>query len=279
MRRQGQYSDSGANAYGAARMQHMSSQRMEQNSGHFQGQLEAFTPEREPQFPPTKTERQWTWERDGSKVPNPMASQMFNEGQGVDASGSFFQGLRADSKLALEKQNNSDPRSRPHEEDVDVGHEGKPLSNSLEGLEQKFIDDVKKLAKEQNDAEDAENARHREKLNAINAQYVEQLAALRARHASRRDEFLRKESHARQQQYQQAMMEHYPDSMGPGDPLGYSGTPAAAAVGETYRPYNSDHYDSHKERARFLGGPRDHGFEPRGPYPGGRVYDTGSRYY
>ncbi|KAJ0084366.1 hypothetical protein Patl1_30243 [Pistacia atlantica] len=230
MRRQGQYADPGANAYGAARMQHMSGQRMEQKSGHFQGQLEAFTPEREQQFPPTKTERQWRWERDGSKVPNPMACQ------GVDASGSYFQGQRPDPKLALEKQNNSEPRSRPHEEDMDVGYEGKPLSNSFEGLEQKFIDDIKKLAKEQNDAEDAENARHREKLNAINAQHAEQLAALRARHASRRDEFLQKESHARQQQYQQAMMDHYPNSgMGPGDPHGYSSTPAAAAVGETYR--------------------------------------------
>lgn len=119
-----------------------------------------------------------------------------------------------------------------------------------------------------------------QKIKAINAQYEGQLAALRARHASRRDEFLRKESHARQQQYQQAIMDHFPNSgMGPGDPHGYGGTPAAAAVGEAYRSYNSDHYDTYRERARFLGDPRDQGFEPRGPYPGGRVYDTGSRYY
>ncbi|KAJ0020719.1 hypothetical protein Pint_31680 [Pistacia integerrima] len=271
MRRQGQYADPGASAYGAARMQHMSGQRMEQKSGHFQGQLEAFTPEREQQFPPTKTERQWRWERDGSKkyaLKFELIIHVYcDAGQGVDASGSYFQGQRPDPKLALEKQNNSEPRSRPHEEDMDVGYEGKPLSNSFEGLEQKFIDDIMKLAKEQNDAEDAENARHRE-------------LPLEPDNASRRDEFLQKESHAGQQQYQQAMMDHYPNSgMGPGDPHGYSSTPAAAAVGETYRAYNSDHYDSYKERARFLGGPRDHGFEPRGPYPGGRVYDTGSRYY
>lgn len=86
----------------------------------------------------------------------------YDAGQGVDASGSYFQCQRPDPKLALEKQNNSDPRSRPHEEDMDVGYEGKPLSNNFEGLEQKFIDDIMKLAKEQNDAEDAENARHRE---------------------------------------------------------------------------------------------------------------------
>lgn len=75
------------------------------------------------------------------------------------------------------------------------------------------------------------------------------------------------------------MMDHYPNSgMGPNDPHGYGGVDAAAA--EPNRAYNGDHYDSYRERARFLGGNRDHhGFEPRGPYPGGRVYDTGSRYY
>ncbi|TXG73507.1 hypothetical protein EZV62_002086 [Acer yangbiense] len=394
MRRQGQYADPGANSYGAGRMQHMSSQRMEQKSGHFQGQLEAFTPEREHPYATTKTDRQWRWERDGSKVPNPESSQMFNEGMGgVDASRSYFQGQRPDPKLASEKQNNNDPRSRPHKEDMDVGYEDKPLSNTFEDLEQKFLDDIMKLLKEQNDAEDAENARHREcsliewwvnfqsilafinleivaanemkkktgsgkkkvvlkeifknvgvdifgfqetkrskidervvtsiwgvsvfselegviskyqtkglgkigfgrnpildttpmiwKVNAINARYEEQLVALRARHGSHRDEFLRKESQARQQHYQKAMMDHYPNSGAgpgdcPGDPHGYSGPAAAPAVGEGYRAYNSDHYDSYRERARFLGGPRDHGFEPRGQYPGGRVYDTGSRYY
>ncbi|KAK3205565.1 hypothetical protein Dsin_019611 [Dipteronia sinensis] len=284
MRRQGQYAEPGANSYGAGRMQHMSSQRMEQKSGHFQGQLEAFTPEREHPYATPKTDRQWRWERDGSKVPNPESSQMFNEGQGDDASRSYFQGQRPDPKLASEKQNNNDPRSRPHKEDMDVGYEDKPLSNTFEDLEQKFLDDIMKLLKEQNDAEDAENARHREKINAINARYEEQLVALRARHASHRDEILRKESQARQQHYQNALMDHYPNSGAgpgdrPGDPHGYSGHASAPAVGEGYRAYNSDHYDSYRERARFLGGPRDHGFEPRGQYPGGRVYDTGSRYY
>ncbi|KAH9659462.1 hypothetical protein KPL70_023854 [Citrus sinensis] len=162
MRRQGQYADPGANTYGAGRMQHMPGQRMEQNSGPFQGQLEAFTPEREQPYVTSKSERQWRWERDGSKVSNSMTPQMFNEGQGVDSSRSYFQGQRPDAKLALEKQNNSDLRSRPHEEDMDVGYENKPLSQTFEGLEQKFLDDIMKLAKEQSDAEDAENARHKE---------------------------------------------------------------------------------------------------------------------
>lgn len=119
-----------------------------------------------------------------------------------------------------------------------------------------------------------------QKIGAINAQYEEQLVALRARHASRRDELLRRESNARQHQYQQSVMDRYPNSsMGPSELRGYSGVPASAAGGEGHRAYNTDQYESYRERARFLGGSRDHGFEPRGPYPGGRVYDTGSRYY
>lgn len=72
-------------------------------------------------------------------------------------------------------------------------------------------------------------------------------------------------------------MEHFSNSsMGPSDPHGYN------RVEEQRRPYNNaDHFESYRERARFLGsgGARDHGFDPRGQYPGGRVYDTGSRYY
>ncbi|XP_022730651.1 uncharacterized protein LOC111285447 [Durio zibethinus] len=285
MRRQGQYTDSGGNTYVSAQMQHMPSQRMEHNSGPFQGQLEAFTPERDQPYETPKSDGQWRWERDGSKVSNPMAAKMFNEGQGTDGSRTYFQGQRPDPNLSLEKQN-VDLRSQPCEENMEVGYEQNLLSQTLEGLEKKFVDDIMKLAKEQNDAEDAENIRHREKINAINAQYQEQLAALRARHANRRDEFLQQESLVRQQQYQQATMDHYPhssmapaDTMLTGNPRSYSGVAGSAAVGDGHRGYNSNNFDSYRERARFLGGDRDQGFEPRGSYPGGRVYDTGSRYY
>jgi len=74
-------------------------------------------------------------------------------GQGVDASKSYFQG---------QSRNNNDSRSQAHEEDMDVGYEGNHLSQTFEGLEQNFRDDIMKLTKEQNDAEDAEYARHRE---------------------------------------------------------------------------------------------------------------------
>lgn len=109
----------------------------------------------------------------------------------------------------------------------------------------------------------------------------EKLAELRAEHASHRDEFLQRESHARQQQYQQNIRDPHPSSgMAPSrNPHGYSPVNASAVVGDVRRGCSADRFDPYRERARFLGSTRDHGFEPRGPYPGGRVYDTGSRYY
>ncbi|KAK7272267.1 hypothetical protein RJT34_28757 [Clitoria ternatea] len=284
MRRQGQYGDPSGNTYaGAAQMHHVSGQRMETNSGSFEGRLEAFTPEREnAPYSNSKHEGSWRWEMDASNMPNSMTSRLFNEGQGGDASRSYFQGQRPDSKSALQNQSSNDGRSQPHEENMDVGYEGNNLSQTFEGLEQKFLDEIIKLAKEQNDAEDSENARHREKIKAINVQYEEKLAELRARHANHRDEFLQRESHARQHQYQQIIMDPHPSSgMVPShNSHDYNSVNAsAAAIGEARRDYSGDHFDPYRERARFLGGARDHRFEPRGPYPGGRVYDTGSRYY
>ncbi|KAL0436236.1 UNVERIFIED_CONTAM: hypothetical protein Sradi_0331500 [Sesamum radiatum] len=234
----------------------------------------------------------------------------------------------------MERQSHGDPRSQPQEEDMDIGYEDNRVLHTFEGLEQRFFDDIMKLSKEQIDAEDAENARHRERkgsgpfiteqkcqlnvvwyigvsgifacsvcfhnflfivlekeggvsllmclvdvlvdvqrINAINAQYQEQLVALRARHAGRREEFLWRESQARQQQYRQIVMEQYP----PSDPRGFNAE--AASAQEPNRAYNSDSYDSYRERGRFPGNARDHGYEPKIPYTRGRAYDTGSRYY
>ncbi|KAE8664590.1 putative phosphatidylglycerol/phosphatidylinositol transfer protein [Hibiscus syriacus] len=271
MRRQGQYADSGGNAYASAQMQHAPAQRMEVKPGQFQGQLEAFTPERDQPYQTPKSDGQWS-------LVEPVAGQVmlpWSVGQGTDGSRMYFQGQRPDPNLSLEKQN-ADIRSRPHDENMEVGYEQNVLPPTLEGLEKKFHDDMMKLAKEQSEAEDAENTRHREKINAINTQYQEQLTALRARHANRRDELLRKESLARQQQYQQAMMDYYPHTGN--NPHGYGSIAGPAAVGDAYRGYNTDNFDSYGERSRFHGGARDQGFEPRGSYQGGRAYDTGSRY-
>ncbi|KAL1825699.1 hypothetical protein DCAR_0313876 [Daucus carota subsp. sativus] len=278
MRRSGQYGDPGGKAYVPAQMQHMSGQRVEQKSNNYQGRQESMTSDKEHPYGAPRGDGHWRWERDGS-------SHMFNEGQGGDRPRSYYQGQRSDPRMVLERQGNNDPRSHPGdprmgsdrqgnndarshpgEEDMEIGYEDKPMLQTFEGLEQRFLDDIMKLAKEQTDAEDAENARHRESINSINCQYQEQLDALRARHAARRDEILKRETEARQQQYQTVVLDNYPNSgMVHSDPHGY---PAA-------EPHQ---YDPYVERARFPVGYRDHGLDQRGQYHGPRVPEAGSRY-
>ncbi|XP_043697930.1 uncharacterized protein LOC122648774 [Telopea speciosissima] len=280
MRRLGQYADSGVNAYVSAQMQHMSAQRMQHNSAmnHFPGRPDVLPSEEEQRYMSSKTEGQWQWDRDDPKASNSMSSHVYSEGQGGDPSRSYYQGQRPDSKLGVEKQTDNDPRSQNHEQDMEIGYEDNTSAQTFEGLEQKFLDEIMKLTKEQNDAEDAENARHREKISEINAQYQEKLTALRARHSTRRDEFLRREALARQRQYQQAEINPYTNSMSQNDPQNY-GFPATADAGEAHRAYASGQFDSYRERAQFLGASRSHGLESKGPYSGGRVYNIGSRYY
>ncbi|CAI9105803.1 OLC1v1004817C1 [Oldenlandia corymbosa var. corymbosa] len=162
-------------------------------------------------------------------------------------------------RMGQERQGSHDSRSQPRGEEMGIRYEENYMPQSFEGLEQKFLDDIMKLSKEQNDAEDAENARHRERINIINVQYQEQLVALRARHANRREELLRQESHSRQQQYQQDHHRHHHSSSGPNDPRGYSAAPGR----EPHRPYSAD---SHNERTRLPGSGRNNEYEPRALY-------------
>lgn len=113
-------------------------------------------------------------------------------------------------------------------------------------------------------------------INSISCQYQEQLVALRARYASRREEVLKRETEARQQQYQKVVLDNYPNTgMGHSDPRTY---PASLPAAEPHRGYNLEQYDSYRERARFPVGYRDQRLEPRGQYHGPRVPETGSRY-
>ena len=50
-----------------------------------------------------------------------------------------------------------------HVAEVDVGYtEQQPITSTIETLEHKFVQETMQLTKELNDAEDKENARHRE---------------------------------------------------------------------------------------------------------------------
>ncbi|KAI3984998.1 hypothetical protein MKX01_004766 [Papaver californicum] len=297
MRRPGQFSEPGLNVYVTSQMQHMSAKRMQQGSGtnHFSGRPDALPGDEEHHYVPSKAEGPWQ-------------SHAF-EGQHGDAPRALYQGQnRLDSQSGLEKTVINDQRVQIQEQDMEIGYD----ESSFEVFEIKFHGDIIKLTKEQDEAEDAENARHKEKIVEINARYHEKLTALRSQHASRREDFLHRESQGRQSHYKQLILDHFPNQTGPNDPRGYSGSatavPAAeaaigegrrayaaaeAAVGEGRRAYAAagegrrayaaaSQFDSYRERAQYLQEARNHGgFEPtaKNSYPGGRAYNNNSRLY
>ncbi|XP_061986620.1 uncharacterized protein LOC133705437 [Populus nigra] len=238
--------------------------------------------EQHPGYRSSKAEGQWQWDRDSQNVHNQLPTHGFSEGQVGSGARSYYHGQPPDPKMGLESQSNKEAGgTQPHDQDMELGFEDKPLPMSFEGLERKFFDEVTKLAKEQGDAEVAENARHREKIIEINTRYQEKLSALRAQQANRREEFLRKESQARLSQYQQASMSHNPNT-GLQDARGYSGAAATGPIsaGETHRAYASSQFESYRGRPQYGGGGRAQGNEGRIPYPEGRVYNNaGARHY
>ncbi|KAL1214935.1 hypothetical protein V5N11_033028 [Cardamine amara subsp. amara] len=107
MRRQGNFAESPASAYGAGHIHNSHSD--------FQGQLEAFTPERDQPYSDSQPEGQWRWERDGPNMSRPMATPIYNEGQG------------------------SDSRAQPqHQENPKTGYDNNRGMQTFEGLEHKF---------------------------------------------------------------------------------------------------------------------------------------------
>lgn len=72
-----------------------------------------------------------------------------------------------DPKLDSKKQEHKEARVQVHEEDMEIGYEDNPSPLSFEGLEHKFLDEITKLVKEQSDAEDVENTRHREVCKSV----------------------------------------------------------------------------------------------------------------
>ncbi|CAK7325162.1 unnamed protein product [Dovyalis caffra] len=283
------YGDGNMNPYGGG-----SGQRTRGNSGAMSnsyggggggGRQDGYSSveaEQHPGYKSSKAEGQWQWDRESQNVRNQLPPHGFGEGQGGNGTRSYYHGQPPDPKVGLENQSNKEAsRTQPHEQDMELGFEDSTLPMSFEGLERKFFDEVMKLAKEQSDLEDAENARHREKISEINTRYQEKLSAVRVQQANRREEFLRKESQARLSQYQQASMSHYPNT-GLQDTRGYSGAAAAGAgiSGETHRGYASSQFESYRERTQYSGGGRAQGNEGRVPYPEGRVYNnSGARYY
>ncbi|XP_042376772.1 uncharacterized protein LOC121970251 [Zingiber officinale] len=281
MRRQAQYTDSGINPMITAQMQQrLSEQRLLHNSGarNYPGGSSSFQPGEERQHMYSKAEGQWQWDRDGIKSGlNQLPSQMYKEGQVTDISHTLFEEQVSDSKLGMEMLASKDPRAQARQDELETRFDSN-FPQTFEGLEQKFFNDIISLSKEQQQAEDRENARHRERLDEISAKYQEKLLAVRVRQATHREEFLQKESQVRHQQYQQANVNSYQSNTyqsnaGAREARGF-GSPANAisAFGDAHG-YVSGHYDSFGERAEFSGG-RGRGYGGRGHYPGGRAYNS-----
>ncbi|XP_021901341.1 uncharacterized protein LOC110817208 isoform X3 [Carica papaya] len=83
-------------------------------------------------------------------------------GQGGGGTRSYYQGESIESS---ENQVKKENKTQPQEQDMEIGYEDNPLLQTFEGLDKKFLNEIMKLVKEQTDAEDAENVRHRESFS------------------------------------------------------------------------------------------------------------------
>ncbi|MED6205908.1 hypothetical protein PIB30_022036 [Stylosanthes scabra] len=177
--------------------------------------------------------------------------------------------------------------NQSHEQDMEIGYEeGTPPPTTYEGLEQRFIDEITKLARERSDAEDAEFARHNERILEINKEYHEKLSALRDLQATRREEFLRKELQARLNQYQESKRSYSPHMKVPvpvvvPDAHGFTTTsPSTFTAEANSRFYGATEYNKRDgERTVSLSSGRSQGSEGRVPLPPGRVYNNSTAYY
>lgn len=272
------YANSHANPYVASQMQHMPSQIVP-NAGmnNFAGHPNSFPTEEMHLYKSSKGEGHWQWDGDVRNVSNQTSSLPFNKGEGGNRARSYYQDQMPEHKRGSGNQANREPRSLPHEQDMKIGYDDCPSTLTFECLEQKFHDEIMNLAKEHSDAEDAENARHREKIIEINTRYQEEVTALRAKQVTQREELFRKESQTRFNQYLQAGRPHYRNTGVP-NAHGYAEIPVAVPA-EAHQDFATSQLESYRELPQVLGSGRTQGSEVRVPYPSGRVYDNAARYY
>ena len=147
IRRPGQYADTSMNAQ-MHRMQHPS------GTNHFSGRAESLN--REEEYLASKTEGQWEWERDGQMGTSLPSSHGYRE------MADLYRGQRSESKVNSDKKGNIEREPRAREQEIEHGYEDGSFFQTWESLERKFFDDIMKLTKEHDSAEDAENSRHRE---------------------------------------------------------------------------------------------------------------------
>ncbi|KAL1342274.1 hypothetical protein HN51_028843 [Arachis hypogaea] len=204
----------------------------------------------------------------------------YGEVQGDIEVRSYIQDETVDAKFSQLNQA-AQQLDQSHEQDMEIGYEeGTPPPPTYEGLEQRFIDEITKLARERSDAEDAEFARHTERILEINKEYHEKLSALRNLQATRREEFLRKELQARLNQYQESKRNYSPHMKVPvPDDHGFT-SPSTFTAEANSMFHGAIKYNKHdRERTMSLSSGRSQGSEARVPLPPGRVYNNSTPYH
>lgn len=207
----------------------------------------------------------------------------YNEAQGNNGIQRYIPDESIDTKVNWQNQANQE-MDEAREEDMEIGYDESPPTPTYEGLEQRFIDEIMKLVKDRSDKEDAEFARHNERIVEINTDFQEKLSSLRALQETRREEFLRKEAQARLNQDQHGKRNRYPD-IKVEDANGYlcpSTTFIAREVTSSSRFHGVTEYN------KYVGDPKEcltttsNGMqttqrnEKRVPLPPGRVYKNSS---
>ncbi|XP_061362298.1 uncharacterized protein LOC133306040 [Gastrolobium bilobum] len=196
-----------------------------------------------------------------------------NEAQANNGIRPYIQDETIDPKFSERIQPNQE-MDPPHEQDMEIGYEDSPPPPTYERLEQRFIDEIVKLARERSDAEDAEFTRHKERILEIDREYREKLSSLRAQQATRREEFLSKELQTRLNQYHEGKRKHCPNMKVP-DVHGY----VTFTAGESISRFGGGtEYKHDGEQTKCLSSGRSQGSEVRVPLPPGRVYNNSAVY-
>lgn len=298
MGRQGSNRGSNTNSLVAAQMQHIAAQRMQHNSSSqpYQGMADVPPMDMDQRYGSSQADGRWKWEgaRNGT---NSVPSHLYKEGRGPsdpssgnispskvrgpDGASPYYHGQMPD--IMPPEGSNVLLKDSDQKQEMDVGFADQSLPKSLEALEHKLMDEVMTLIKDQNDAEDEENARHRECTREIHEQYQAKIVALRTQHAKRREEFFRHELLSRVGQHQQPVLsKQYHETAG-GPMLGHDDHRGyGTGLGEGHQVYPGG-YESRRDEMQYYGNPphsynRNQGYDIREPYPGSRMYDSAQRY-
>ncbi|KAJ3682724.1 hypothetical protein LUZ60_012951 [Juncus effusus] len=233
-----------------------------------------------------QAQQHWNWD------PNNTG---YTEGQAnVASQAALYDAQRQDSNLGQQKAQ-TPPTNNANNKLQTAGYEdinnniNASIPQTIDSLEQKFLQDINKLSKEHNEAEDSEISRHRERLNEITAQYHEKLTAIRSQHLKLREEFAKKEAQFRFQQYQQYSPNPAPAPMPSGPHHAYP-VPYGAELAQQQRPpaypvpYGAELAGQQYPPGGYGGGEVQHRPPYPGPagqygyeYPGGRGYNAGGR--